>query len=113
MVAALVCSLLFLSACGTSPLWGGFRHPRAFAGRKITILTTCFNSDAPAALYRTHLDFVRSIARPRAFATYGSTPRFRTSVFLYADEGITWCYGWEGPAVDALRVVTALQAQAA
>lgn len=26
-----------------------------------------------------------------------------------SQEGITWCYGWEGPAVDALKAAQAMR----
>jgi hypothetical protein len=28
---------------------------------------------------------------------------------LIADEGVTWCFGWEGPQVEALQVAVALE----
>lgn len=32
----------------------------------------------------------------------------RMRMFKWEDEGKTWCRGWDGPAVDALKTVIAL-----
>lgn len=47
----------------------------------------------------------------RAFANFGlhsNNGNFYASVVFRKEEGITWCFDWEGPAVNALRSALAL-----
>lgn len=51
---------------------------------------------------------VQSIVHMRLHYDPPRPTSYNDSVELLSDEGRTWCRGWEGPQVDALKTVAAL-----
>jgi hypothetical protein len=86
--------------------WGGYRCPRAFVNRKVVLVSSRIRDSAvrvhPCRIEYTYNDHFTVYDEPRGFLSVNK--------FFYKDEGITWCFGHEGKAVDALRVVQALKA---
>jgi hypothetical protein len=75
------------------------RFPRAWRGRRVTV---CYDG-------RTWMQKMERIHRDHfemwIFSYEVSIP---PNAFYFRDEGITWCTGWSGKQVDALRVAAAL-----
>ena len=76
------------------------RFPRAWRGRGVTV---CYAG-------HTYKLKMQRISRDH-FAQW-DVPWLDTSIpprtFYFKDEGLTWCMGWSGKQVDALRVAAAL-----
>ena len=87
-------------------LW--FRHvwtpqfPRAWYWRKVTV---CVDSRTyTLRMQRIHRDSFEQWNVPWIDGGSHIPPR----VFYFKDEGLTWCTGWTGKQVDALKVASAL-----
>lgn len=50
---------------------------------------------------------IRRVGEGKAELWVGASPRVVT--VLLADEGSTWCFGWEGEAVEALRAALVME----
>ena len=94
--------------------WGTWFCPRAWAGRRVTLITHT-NKEAverkPKRAVRARMKYV-AVIFGRSFHTYheiDSDEFLSDSDYKYCDEGLTWCFGWEGEQVDALRVAAALE----
>lgn len=74
------------------------RFPRAWRGRRVSIaFAGHVSKDEMAAIRRNRFE-LRSSPYPHSMMT-----------FRFKDEGLTWCMGWKGRAVDALKVAVALE----
>lgn len=91
------------------------RFPRAWRTRRVSIgsyghVYTCRISELNATTFIAYNvdalhDWSEGISKSKIFR-YSPMPGHR---YEYKDEGLTWCFGWEGPQVDALRVTAAFE----
>lgn len=73
---------------------------RAFAFDEKGRLRKCFRVRAPSHIRRTHIRLRTVDGQQRGANVIIDHP--------IAAEGLSWCFGWTGPAVEALKVSAAL-----
>jgi hypothetical protein len=77
------------------------RFPRIWRGRRVTVAVGARVTNEQAAAVRHSYFELRS-----------SPYEHSLMAFAFKDEGVTWCIGWKGPRVEALKVVAALREKA-
>jgi hypothetical protein len=91
--------LLIFKGCWT------LKFPRAWRGRRVTV---CSNG-------RTYMERMERIRKDLFELWTLPWPENYSSVppraFYFKDEGVTWCMGWRGPRVRALKSAWAMSRQ--
>lgn len=77
------------------------RFPRAWSGRRVTVCNGRY-------VHKVKMERVRKSFFEQWSLNWNNDNSPPPRAFFYKDEGITWCMGWSGKHVDALRVAAAL-----